>query len=51
MENYVLSSVGLNRAVGEAVNGEKAANSAEGLKDEECNCFLCQLRKAIESNP
>ena len=42
MEKYVLEGTGLNQQMGEAVNGEK---------DEECNCFLCQLRKAIESNP
>lgn len=41
MEKYVLQGTGLNQQMGEAVNGEK---------DEKCNCLLCQLRTAIESN-
>ena len=47
MENYVLGVDGSEQVMGEAI---KASGNSAKPKNEECDCFFCSLRKAIEKS-
>ena len=47
MENYVLGVDGSEWVIGEAI---KASGNGPEPKNEECDCFFCSLRKAIEKS-